>query len=192
MMPVKGMVLFKLSFIVGFTFLISSTAFSQQEIPKDLVIKMERGACHQYCPFYLVTVHGDGSLTFQPKYWDDNFKESFGELVTAKISIDKVRTLISEFNKMNFQSLKPEYGVGRDSIRPPECLEMLTDASTVNLSIETNSSKKSVAHYLGCHGSKILLDLTKLEETIDEIVNTDQWTSKLEWGFYGSRPKSNR
>lgn len=62
------------------------------------------------------------------------------------------------------------------------CPQYRTDSSSAIVYIVKNGKQKTVSHYLGCRGAQILNDLNALEDKIDEIANSEQWTSQYGWG----------
>ncbi|HET9479938.1 MAG TPA: hypothetical protein VFO72_11365, partial [Pyrinomonadaceae bacterium] len=55
------------------------------------------------------------------------------------------------------------------------CPELWTDHPTAVTSLNWKDRKKTVSHYHGCRGTAVLEQLTKLENKIDEVVNTNRW-----------------
>lgn len=136
-------------------------------IPDDLLITLERKGCYGTCPIYKLIVKTDGSVLFEGEQFTDTFGKAEG-----KISEDKVKQLIEEFNNADYFNLNGKYDT-------KNCYQWTDDSSTVT-SIQINGEKKSVDHYHGCkEGSdnfeKELAKLIKLEDKIDEIVETKRW-----------------
>lgn len=139
-------------------------------IPADLEIKLERTGCFagaNACPTYKLTVNADGSVVFEGI-----------DLTTVKgraedkISPEKMRLLIAEFQRADFFNLKDSYDY-------PNCPSIATDSPNANTSIRMNGQDKTIHHYLGCLGEDLKTfpaQLTELEDKIDEIVGTDRWT----------------
>ena len=117
----------------------------------------------------------DGKVTFEPKSISQDYKLVTGKTLKGSITKDQLKQLISEFEKINFFSLKDGYGKSWDYSPDENCPEIWTDASSAETTITMNGKTKTVDHYHGCVGSNTLENLTKLEDRIDEIVNTNQW-----------------
>ncbi len=131
----------------------------QQKTPlQNTVITLERTLCLGTCPAYKVTVYGDGRVIFEGQ----KHVKAKGRR-TASISPRQVKQLISEFNTVNYFALKDRYFAPRSP----------TDYPSAITSITLNGRKKSVYHYLG--DASAPQALTKLEDQIDAIVNTNRW-----------------
>jgi hypothetical protein len=129
----------------------------------DLQITLERTPCFGTCPFYQLTIDGNGDVTYEGK----DFVAVEGTR-TTRIDSAKVQELVTAFEDANFFSLEDEY-------RMPA-----TDLPTVITSITLNGRSKRVLHYgLDCRGGEPAPDeLCELEQKIDEIVNSDQWVKQ--------------
>ena len=134
------------------------SSLSNAHDTKDVVITLERTACFGTCPVYSLTIQGNGTVIYEGK----DFVEVKGK---AEITItqDQIDELISEFEKVDYFSLKDSY-----------MERTITDAPTVSTSISINGKTKTVEHYHGDFSAPE--KLTELEDKIDEIVNSDQWT----------------
>lgn len=138
---------------------------SSQEIPEDLVITLERTVCYGICPSYKLTIKANGAVAFDGR----EFVKQKG-LIHSKISQDRVRSLVSEFEKTKFFSLRNSYSTTGDG-----CQEVYTDHPSVTIAILMNGRTKQVRHYQGCRGISVLETLTNLETLIDKVVESDQW-----------------
>jgi hypothetical protein len=147
----------------------SSVSIVQSNVPPDTVITLERTICYGSCPMYTLTVTADGSVSFQPKHVDGRAIVS-GRVKQGSISKDKVRELVSEFERANYFSFKDSY-----RLFDKECSESWTDHPSAITSLTINGKFKSVDHDYGCKGNIVLDRLTDLENKIDEIANTKQW-----------------
>jgi Domain of unknown function (DUF6438) len=143
-----------------------STAIAPtEEIPRDLVIILERGICFGTCPAYKLTITANGSVEFEGRH----YVKKKG-IVRATISREQLKRLIAEFEKASYLKLQDRYVGEKDG-----CATVLTDDSTVITSITIAGKTKSVEHYHGCEGPLVLEQLTVLENRIDEVVNAPQW-----------------
>jgi hypothetical protein len=157
----------------------------EQQIPADAFIMQARTGCSLgMCPTYKVTVSADGTVVFNAlAYWvkEDNYKQSKkAGPIEIRISQAEVNQLISEFERINYFSIKDGCGVRdyKGSQRFSEnyhCAKCSTDMPSAITSITINGQSKSIEHYYGCEGTDTLNNLTNLERRIDEILNTKQW-----------------
>lgn len=149
---------------------VSTTDFPvDSKIPEDLTITLERTGCYataNACPTYKLTVKSDGAVTFEGK----DVTEAKGK-VEDKISAEKVRQLVAEFQKADYFNLENSYN-------EKNCPLTITDRPNANTSIQINGKQKTIYHYLGCKGkdrSVFPAQLVELEDKIDEIVETKRW-----------------
>jgi Family of unknown function (DUF6174)/Domain of unknown function (DUF6438) len=124
------------------------------------VITLERTPCFGACPTYKLTITGDGKGDAKVIYEGIDFVKVKGKRST-KISANKFKQLFSEFQKVNYLSLKDNYQGG------------LTDLPSAITSITVGKKQKKVNHYQG--SPEAPKNLTDLENKIDSIVNTRQW-----------------
>ena len=153
-------------------------SFAQQSIPQDTIITLERFACYGKCPAYKLTISADGTIVFEPReYINDETGEEFfsGKYAKSKLSANQMNELLSEFEKINYFSLQKTYGQSWKLKKSKTCPEIWTDSSSAETSLQMNGKRKTIWHYYGCQGTKILEQLTNLEKRIDEIVNSNQW-----------------
>lgn len=141
---------------------ISLVACSRSQTPqpsdiKDVVITLERTVCFGACPDYTLTIRGDGTVTYEGR----RFVKIEGTR-TITISEEKIRQLLSEFQRVDYFSLDDSYEEF-----------MATDMPSAITSLKVNSETKTVRHYHGDFSAPE--QLTELEDRIDEIVNSDQW-----------------
>lgn len=160
----------------------SFSAYSQEDIPEDFMVTLERTMCFGWCPAYTLTITADGTVKFNPEgafaHRGDGPMPSLP--LTNKITAHQLGMLLAEIKKINFFSLQRRYG--REEKRSSECPESWTDNPSTTIRIVAKGKRKTVSHYLGCRGTKTLNDLVQFENRIDDIANTDQWTSEFGWG----------
>ncbi len=164
-------------FVLFFLFLIFSYSFGQQTIPKDTLITLERnpgywGMLGDSCPFYKLTISADGTVELEPKDYKEH-KVITSKIIKSKINQEQVKQLISEFEKIDFYSLKSTSE--RKENTQEDCPEYGTDDVTATTSITVNGKSKQVEHYHGCRKTDALTKLVNLENKIDETVNIKQW-----------------
>ncbi|CAN5294718.1 hypothetical protein BH10ACI1_BH10ACI1_01480 [soil metagenome] len=139
-----------------------------QQIPKDLLITIERTGCNGSCPVYNLRIKADGSVSFEGiKYTETKGKAE------GKISEDKIRQILKEFANANYFSLKDKYD-------GDNCPQTAKDHPTVITSIQIGNKTKTVNHNRGCEENSAQPisfppKLTEMENKIDEIVETKRW-----------------
>jgi uncharacterized protein DUF6438 len=136
-----------------------------QTVPQDTLITLERTGCYGMCPIYKVSISADGAVVFE----GNRFVKKVGSARSA-ISDEQIRELLVAFEKINYFELSDQYAKPEDG-----CKQWLTDHPSAITSITRNGKSKSVTHYYGCRGVDVLKELEKLEQAIDEAVNSAQW-----------------
>jgi hypothetical protein len=138
-------------------------------VPGDLTITLKRTGCYatkNACPTYELTVKSDGAVVFE----GTDVTEVTGK-VEDKISVEKVKQLVAEFQKADYFNLENSYDY-------QNCPSTHTDRPDAYTSIQINGKQKNIYHYLGCKGKDSEIypaRLTELENKIDEIVETRRW-----------------
>ena len=130
---------------------------TDDSIPEDLIIRLNRTVCFGTCPAYLLTVKADGKVSF----FGQDHTETKGQ-AEGEISEEKIKQLIAEFKRAKFFELKDNYTSEKCG----------TDTPTARTTLFINSKVKKIEHDLGCEAPK---ELTDLENKIDEIVGTKKW-----------------
>lgn len=144
--------------VYSFYYLNSDTKIIRDSVEiEDAIITLERTSCYDNCPIYKLTISGDGHVVYE----GEQFVNVIGRK-TTQISQDKIIELVDEFYKADFFSLKDSY----------ERYEITDNPSTIT-SITLNGVVKTVRHYHG--DTNAPKKLIKLEDRIDEIVNSDVW-----------------
>lgn len=150
-----------LAILLGATsILLIPTLRRQTKIAKesDFVISLERTACFGHCPIYMVTLDSDGKVT----YYGEMFVAVEGTQYST-LEQDDLQLLVREFEKINFYSLEDQYtDMGA------------TDLPSAITTLIVDGKMKQVIHYHGDPNAP--KKLTALEEKIDELINTAQWT----------------
>ena len=123
----------------------------------DLMITLERTACHGTCPIYKLTIEGNGTVIYEGQ----DFVQVKGRQ-TASLSPAQIQELVSAFEQANFFTLM-DY-----------THEDTTDSPSVMTSITLNGQTRTVNHYYG--DSSAPQALFDLESKIDELTNSKQWT----------------
>jgi hypothetical protein len=146
--------------------LVTARTVFPQNVPRDLMITLERTVCFGTCPDYKLTITADGAVVFEGR----RFVKQEGKTIKSSISQEKLKELMAEFDRVKFFSLEDDYTNNRRV-----CDEVWTDTPSAITSIRIAGKSKTVDHYYGCRGAKVPKELTELEDKIDEIVNTAQW-----------------
>ena len=136
------------------------SAAPTQNTFSDLVITMERTACHGTCPVYKLTIEGNGEVTYDGR----NFVQVKGKQTTS-LSPAQIQDLVSAFEQAKFSTLT-DY-----------THENTTDSQSVITSITRNGKTKTVNHYYGDNSAP--QELFDLESKIDEITNSKHWTGTV-------------
>jgi hypothetical protein len=139
-------------------------AQAPQNTQTDVLITMQRTACFGTCPVYQLTIYGDGRVVYAGTAY-----VAVQDSRTAQLTPAQVQQLLAAFEKANFFELKNEYTVNA------------TDLPGVLTSITWNGRNKKVWHYGAIDQSELNpapAALTELENTIDEIVNAQQWVGR--------------
>jgi hypothetical protein len=136
------------------------TTSPTDDVFSDLVITMERTACHGTCPIYKITIEGNGTVIYEGQ----DFVQVKGKQ-TASVSPAQIQELVSTFEQAKFFTLS-DY-----------THEDTTDSPSAVTSITINGKTKTVNHYYGDNSApQALFDL---ESKIDEITNSKQWIGSI-------------
>ena len=138
---------------------------SEQDVPPDALITLERTMCYGPCPEYKITISAGGSVVFEGR----RFVKTVGK-AQSSISDQKLREILAAFATINYFELRNRYERSGDG-----CKQWITDHPTAITSLKINGRSKSVRHYYGCLGVEVLPELLKLERAIDDAVNSAQW-----------------
>ncbi len=148
---------------------------SSAEVFVDSMISLERSECFGTCPNYKVTIWGDGRLIYE----GIKYVKTEGT-ITAKVATKQFQELMAAFRKAKYFKLRDSYAYEKDG-----CTAMVSDEFWAYTTIQINSRKKSIRHYMGCYegSDKFNLELqrlTELENKIDEIIKIEQWIGTKE------------
>jgi len=142
--------------------------------PTNFSVKLTRTECFGTCPVYVVEVDREGKVRFS------GLKHTkVSGPVEDTLSREKLDELAAEINKANIFALEDAYT--RDS---GNCPSSATDNPTVTLEVRSGSNFKKIQHYLGCSDKSAdrteayPRNLTRLENRIDQIIDTGRWTGK--------------
>ena len=165
-------------------FLIALPGLAQTSVPADTVITMRRFTdAFNNGTDYRLSINSKGTLIFKrianpavapsdPRAWPS-------APIKTKIPIEKVAVLVAEIERIKFFSLNDRYFKTEDG-----CPNVFIDQGGVEISIRMNGKTKTIGHYHGCQwapfGAIYPVELTALENKIDEIIGTKQWL-KITW-----------
>ena len=128
------------------------------------VVTLERTPCFGTCPVYRVTASANGAVRFEGKSHVPHRGSAVGQVPKARLD-----SLLAELKAAGYFSFEEQYVPGS-----PACGNAATDLPTVTTSVTLDGRTKRIEHYRGCAGAPQAL--SQLEERIDEVLNTAQWT----------------
>ena len=142
--------------------------YQNQPIPKDLLITLETTDFWDNPAVYKLSIKADGSVIFE----GIKNTETKG-IAEGKISDDKIRELLKEFDNADYLNLQDSYG-------SHNCPMLASDHSTVITSIQIADKKKSINRDLGCHEKNSIYNrfppkLYELENKIAGTVEVRRW-----------------
>ena len=130
------------------------------------VVTLERTPCFGTCPVYLVTASANGAVRFEGKSHVSHPGSAVGQIPKARLD-----SLLTELDAAGYFRFEEQYVPGS-----PACGNAATDLPTVTTSVTLDARTKRIEHYRGCAGAPQAL--SQLEERIDEVLNTAQWTGR--------------
>jgi len=154
-------------------------ANAQQTIPADSLIVMEVFPGSLYFGVgvpYRITISATGAVTIETKPLEFQ-KPIAAEVFKNQISQEQVREIVLDIERIKFFSLNERYG-NLNYQTDENCPSVMTDSSTVEITVTLNGKTKSVSHYLGCQGKPILGDLENFENRIEKIVQAHKALEK--------------
>ncbi len=123
----------------------------------NIVIKMERHVTGGSSPAYSLGIARDGKVIYEGI---KNVKIIGRQ--TSHISESALNKLINEFINIYYFALKDKYGESD-----------ISDVPCVTTSISLDGRNKKIFH---CPGSSAHQGLSALQDKIDEVTNSNQWT----------------
>jgi hypothetical protein len=124
-----------------------------QAAEPPIQITLRRTICFGECPDYTVSIDGDGNVTYEGR----RFVRVTGKQV-ARIDRTAVQTLLDEFERIEFFSLKDKYTA------------QITDLATTYVTLVLGDRSKTVEDYHGAPAA-----LRDLERRIDEATGVQRW-----------------
>jgi hypothetical protein len=134
--------------------------------PEPVSISLERTPCYGNCPAYVVTLYGDGSVRFTGRDHSATQGDASGH-----VEPDSVRAINHDLDAFAFGSLADSLTFGSAA-----CPQLIPDLPAAILTRTTGSAIKRVRHHPGCQGAPEAL--TVIEQRIDAVANTAQWTER--------------
>lgn len=125
----------------------------------NFLIRLSRSGCFGSCPAYAVTIHGDGTVSYEGRSY-----VSIDGKHTAHVSPGAVRQLLERFRDANFFSLRNEYRAG------------VTDNPTYCLELVIGARKKIITDYVG-EWVGMPATVTELEEAVDQTADSARWVT---------------
>ena len=150
----------------------SSRAPAPAELPDrsavatEAAISLERTACFGRCPVYRVSVTRAGAVTYEGRA---NVRRI--GTAAAEISPDSVAALLREMEQAGYFTFSDRYAASELT-----CRRYTTDSPTAISSATFRGRTKRIEHDYGCGG--VPGALTVLEQRIDEVLGSDQWTGR--------------
>ena len=134
---------------------------------QDTVITIERTMCHGGCPVYTLLVLGNGAVIF-----DGRANVETKGMYRSKVDQEVIDELIRAFETADYFSLNPDNSGLR---RIDGCQDVSLHSATVITSLRLGEKFNRIIHNLGDHCIMAQYTLVELEESIDKILNSEQW-----------------
>jgi hypothetical protein len=144
----------------------SASAATDSAATDSAVLTLERTPCFGACPVYRVTVSADGTVHFQGKSFVSHPGSALAQIPKARMD-----SLIAELDAGGYFRFDERYVPGS-----PACGNAATDLPTVTTSVTLGGRTKRIEHYRGCSAAP--LSLSRLEDRIDEVLNTGRWVGQ--------------
>ncbi len=144
--------------------------------PADTEITLERDPCLGNCPYYRVTVSGDGTVRFRaggdnPAEPADEARPAFDRdnvllpgTHVAHVDPAAVALLIAKFRDAHFFGLKPEYRA------------LITDQPTYILTVRAGGRSKQIVDYAG-RAVGMPAAINALEDAVDAVSGSERWVN---------------
>lgn len=133
--------------------------FREPSPSTNFLIRLSRSGCFGPCPGYVVTILGDGTVSYKGSGY-----VSIEGVHAAHVTPDAARQLLLKFRKANFFSLKNEYRAG------------VTDNPTYCLELVVGSRKKIVTDYVGAWVG-MPATVNELEDAVDQTADSARWVT---------------
>jgi hypothetical protein len=132
----------------------------------DVAISLERTPCFGTCPVYRIAVTRGGSVSYEGRAHVLRVGTA-----TAQIPPERVSALLREMEEAGYFTLSDRYALSE-----PTCRRYSTDSPSAISSATYRGRTKRIQHDYGCGG--VPGALTVLEDRIDEVLGSQQWTGR--------------
>ena len=129
-------------------------------------ISLERTPCFGGCPVYIISVSPSGQVTYEGRA---NVRDS-GTAI-AQVPKQRVDTLLIELERAGYFGFASRYALSE-----PACGRYVTDLPTAISSATLGARTKRIEHDYGCGRAPAALAV--LENRIDEVLGSGQWTGR--------------
>jgi len=150
-------------------------------------LTLERSACFGTCPVYRIVVFADGRVEYEGK----KFVKTVGKQ-EKRLSSGEVSRLVAAIVAVDYLKLRDRYRSSEDG-----CPAVWTDHPTVETSVQIGKTLKTVEHYYGCKekdtdspGATYPVGLEAFEDSVDQIVKTEEWVGSREERLRAPTPPS--
>lgn len=133
-----------------------------QTLGQDFEVRLRRTTCFGSCPYYNVTIKGDGTVTYEGK----EYVRVKGKK-TTKIAPSEVQKLAAEMVEAGYFSFQDSYVEIKN---PDGTVTTVTDLPTTYTYLRVGHKTKEVEDYVGAPK-----ELKTLERRIDEVAGTRRW-----------------
>ncbi|MET0181551.1 MAG: DUF6438 domain-containing protein [Caulobacterales bacterium] len=123
-------------------------------------LTLERGVCFGFCPDYIVTIRGDGSVSYEGR----RFTRVEGAQ-TAQADPVQTAALFARAEEMGFFDLQDAYRAH------------VTDIPQFRVTYTRGGRTKTIVDY-GGRMMGMPESVTQLEEEIDRVAGTDRWVKR--------------
>ena len=149
---------------MGFLLSILSCSKLQPTIGHDVLVKLNRTACHGDCPVYTIEVKKNGDVTYK----GTDYVKTLG-IRSASISKNAVLSIESELTKAEFTSMQSELHPGGWG-----CFISATDHRYIVIEATLGNKTKAVSTYTGCDAEQVKAAI-KLADYIDQATEASKW-----------------
>ncbi|MEO8606553.1 MAG: DUF6438 domain-containing protein [Chloroflexota bacterium] len=138
--------------------ILGAASVNAQDSASNVAITLERTACFGTCPVYTITILEDGTVNYEGQ----DFVDVTGKQ-TSELTPETVKQMVAAFEKAGYFDWKETYDT-----------QIVTDLPTVMTSVTLDGKIHSISHYMGDYTAP--LELTFLEQWVDEMANSQLWT----------------
>jgi len=129
---------------------------------KPISICLERTGCFGLCPSYVLTILGDGRVTFEGR----QYVKKKG-LHKKKIAPATLMPIFKKIEEIGFWQLEDSY---RSKKNPDGSTSTIFDLPTKYVTVKSSGNSKRIEDYFGTPPG-----LRELEKLIDEVAGVSEW-----------------